>query len=63
MVVDNNPCLQGKPLENYGMEIHAPVYLKEYQPEVILIASEKYAEEIRREIKQMGLECEIITSV
>lgn len=62
VVVDNNPCLQGKSLENYGVKIHAPVYLKEYQPEVILIASEKYAEEIRREMKQMGLECEIITS-
>lgn len=62
VVVDHNPCLQGTLMGNYRISIHAPVFLKQYQPDLVLIASEKYAGEIQKEIAQMGLVCEIICS-
>lgn len=62
VVVDSNPCVQGTRLEEYHLWIQAPSCLKAYRPDVVLIASEKYADEIRREIVQMGLDSEIISS-
>ena len=54
-VVDVNPHRQGMFMPGTGQEIVAPASLKEIQPDVVIVMNRVYEEEIRKDLKGMGL--------
>ena len=59
-VVDINPHRQGYYMSGTGQKIIGPEFLKEYQPDTIIIMNAIYEEEISRDLNRMGLSPEII---
>jgi SAM-dependent methyltransferase len=59
-VIDINPHKWGKFIPGTGHEVVAPDFLKDYQPENIIIMNPMYAEEVRSIIKSMDIKAEII---
>ncbi len=59
-VVDINPHRQGYYMSGTGQKIVGPGFLKEYQPDTIIIMNAIYKEEISRDLNNMGLSPEII---
>jgi hypothetical protein len=59
--VDINPIKTGTFMAGTGQEIVAPTFLKEYQPDVVIIMNPIYLEEITRDLHTMGLTPEIHT--
>ncbi|CUS02037.2 C-methyltransferase [Candidatus Promineifilum breve] len=59
--VDINPIKTGTFMAGTGQEIVAPAFLKEYQPDVVIIMNPVYREEISRDLQAMGLAPEIRT--
>lgn len=59
-VVDINPRKQGKYVAGTGQQIVAPEFLREYQPDVVLIMNSIYRDEIRQMTQQLGLEVELV---
>ena len=57
--VDINPIKTGSFLAGMGQEIVAPAFLKEYQPDVVIIMNPVYRGEITADLTAMGLAPEI----
>jgi SAM-dependent methyltransferase len=60
-VVDINPHRQGTYMAGTGQEIVGPEFLKEYQPDVVIIMNAVYQNEIEQDLKRMGSAPEILT--
>jgi SAM-dependent methyltransferase len=61
-VVDINPRRQGAYLGGTGQKIVAPEYLKEYQPDTIIVTHSTYVMEITNQVREMGLSAEILAA-
>jgi len=59
-VVDINPHKHGKFSAGTGHEIVPPSFLKTYQPDLVVVMNPAYCDEIRSDLKQMGVEAELI---
>lgn len=59
-IVDLNPRKQGKYVAGSGQQIVAPEFLKEYQPELVIIMNPIYELEIRQLTRDLGLNSEFI---
>lgn len=59
--VDINPIKTGTFMAGTGQEIVAPLFLKTYRPDVVIIMNPIYREEISRDLAAMGLSPEIRT--
>ena len=60
-VVDINPYRQGNYMAATGQLIVAPDFLKEYQPDAVIIMNAIYKDEISQDLQKMGLTPEILT--
>ena len=61
-VVDINPYRQGKYLAGSGKKIVAPAFLREYQPDKVIVMNAIYCEEIRADLDRMGLSPELVAT-
>jgi len=59
-IVDINPKRQGMYLPHTGHRVWAPESLQEFRPEVIIISNGRFAPEIRRHARALGLACRFI---
>lgn len=59
-VVDINPRKQGMYVAGTGQEIVPPVFLSEYQPDILIVMNPVYEREIRRIASRLGLEAELV---
>ncbi|MEM9946351.1 MAG: class I SAM-dependent methyltransferase [Cyanobacteria bacterium P01_D01_bin.36] len=59
-VVDINPHRHGKFIPGVGKEIMSPQFLKEYQPDLVIVMNEIYCDEIGAMLKDMGVETELM---
>ena len=59
-VVDINPHMQGNFIPGIGKKYVGPDFLREYRPEVVIIMNSVYTEEIRKMLREMGLDPELI---
>lgn len=59
-VVDINPFRHGYYMPTTGQRIVAPAFLKEYQPDVVIIMNAVYRHEITRDLDRMSLRPEIL---
>jgi SAM-dependent methyltransferase len=61
--VDINPRKQGKYVAGTGQKIVSPDFLREYQPDVIIIMNPIYKKEILRFMKRLGLSAHSVHSL
>jgi SAM-dependent methyltransferase len=59
-IVDINPYRHGKFIPGAGKIIKSPEFLKEYQPDTVIIMNPVYVKEITNDLNSMGLNPEII---
>ena len=59
-VIDVNPGKQGTFLTGGGQAIMSPEFLKEYQPNSVIIMNPVYFKEISENIQALGVKCEIL---
>ncbi len=59
-VVDINPHRHGKFIPGVGKEIMSPEFLKEYQPDLVIVMNEIYCDEIGAMLQDMGVETELM---
>lgn len=59
-VVDINPNRHGKFIPGVGKEIMSPEFLKEYQPDTVIVMNAIYCDEIGKMLKDMGVQTEIV---
>ncbi len=59
-VVDINPNRHGKFIPGVGKEIMSPEFLKEYQPDKVIVMNEIYCDEIGKMLQDMGVSTELI---
>ena len=59
-VVDINPHRHGKFIPGVGKQIMSPAFLKEYQPDLVIVMNEIYCDEIGAMLKDMGVAPEIV---
>ncbi len=59
-VVDINPHMQGNYIPGIGKQYVGPDFLKEYNPDVVIIMNAVYTEEIRKMLLERGLSPELI---
>lgn len=59
-IVDINPRKQGMFQAGTGQQVVPPAALADYRPDTVVIMNQIYTEEIRAELKTMGLEPEIV---
>lgn len=59
-VVDINPHKHGKYIAGTGQKIVPPEFLKEYNPDIIIIMNQIYKDEIRQTIHDMGITAELV---
>jgi hypothetical protein len=59
-VVDINPRKQGKYVPGTGQQIVAPEFLREYRPEVLILANTVYKSEIQKTVKALGINPEFM---
>ena len=59
-IVDLNPRKQGMYLPGSGQKIVSPEFLKDYQPDVVIVMNPIYEDEIRNSIASLGVSAEII---
>jgi SAM-dependent methyltransferase len=60
-VVDINPYRNGTYMAGTGQKIVSPCFLREYRPDVVIAMNPVYREEILWDLRQMGLNPELIT--
>jgi ABC-type enterochelin transport system substrate-binding protein len=58
-VVDINPRKQGMYVSGTGQEIVSPEFLKDYDPDLVLIMNPIYNEEIRGVMRLLDISCHI----
>ena len=61
-IVDINPRKLGKYVVGTGQEIVSPQFLRDYQPDVVILMNPLYQDEIARTLKDMGVTAEIIVA-
>ncbi len=59
-VVDINPYRHGKFIPGVGKEIMSPEFLKEYQPDQIIVMNPIYCDEIQTMLDEMGVKAELL---
>lgn len=59
-VVDINPNRQNNYLPGTGQKIVSPEFLLSYKPDVILVTHSTYVKEITNQVREMGLQSEIL---
>jgi SAM-dependent methyltransferase len=59
-VVDINPFKHGKFLAGTGQQIVSPIFLKEYQPDVVIVMNPIYCDEIQAQLSGMQVNAELI---
>ncbi|GAB4230523.1 MAG: class I SAM-dependent methyltransferase [Stanieria sp.] len=59
-VVDINPHRHGKFIPGVGKEIMSPEFLKEYQPDTVIVMNAIYCDEIGQMLQKMGVNPEIV---
>jgi len=59
-VVDINPHRHGKFIPGVGKEIMPPAYLKECQPDQIIVMNPIYSNEIQQMLDEMGVSAELV---
>ena len=59
-VVDINPHRHGKFIPGVGKQIMSPEFLKDYQPDVIIVMNEIYCDEIQAMLDEMGVKTELV---
>ena len=59
-VVDINPNRHGKFIPGVGKEIMSPEFLKEYQPDKVIIMNAIYCDEIGKMLEDMGVSTELM---
>lgn len=59
-VVDINPYRKGYFMSGTGHQIVGPEFLKDYQPDVVIVMNGIYCDEIGKDLAQMGLTPEIV---
>ncbi|MDJ0901385.1 MAG: class I SAM-dependent methyltransferase [Xenococcus sp. MO_188.B8] len=59
-VVDINPNRHGKFIPGVGKKIMSPEFLKEYQPDKVIVMNEIYCDEIGKMLEDMGVSTELI---
>ena len=59
-IVDLNPRKQGMYVAGAGQKIVAPDFLRDYQPELIIIMNPVYEQEIQQMVADMGLNAEFM---
>jgi len=59
--VDINPNKHGTFIAGTGQKVISPEFLRDYQPEVVIILNPIYKPEIDEKLKHMGLNAELIT--
>lgn len=60
-VVDINPHRQGKYLAGSGKKIVPPEFLRDHQPDTVIVMNAIYCKEIRADLDRMGLSPEMVT--
>lgn len=59
-VVDLNPRKHGKYVAGSGQQIVAPAFLRDYQPDVVIVMNPLYMNEIQQMTHDLGLRTEVI---
>lgn len=59
-VVDINPHRHGKFIPGVGKQIMSPEFLKEYQPDTVIVMNEIYMDEIGAMLNDMGIKPEMV---
>lgn len=59
--IDVNPYKHGTFMPGTGQQIVAPEFLKEYQPDTIIIMNPIYKDEIRETLNTLGVRSELVT--
>src|SRR5262249_30992485 len=59
-VIDINPTRQGHYLPGTGQRVMPPMFMVEYQPDVVVVTNPTFEQEIRDQIIGMGLACELV---
>ncbi|BAU66606.1 C-methyltransferase [Stanieria sp. NIES-3757] len=59
-VVDINPHRHGKFIPGVGKEIMSPEFLKDYQPDTVIVMNAIYCDEIGQMLQKMGVNPEIV---
>ncbi|MEB3280486.1 MAG: class I SAM-dependent methyltransferase [Lyngbya sp.] len=59
-VVDINPHRHGKFIPGVGKQIMSPEFLKEYQPDKVIVMNAIYCDEIQQMLENMGVTTEVI---
>ena len=60
-VVDINPYRQGHYMSGTGRQIVGPDFLRDYRPDVVIIMNPVYCREIGNQLRQLGLNPELMT--
>jgi hypothetical protein len=60
-IVDINPYRQGKFIPAVGKEIVSPKFIKEYNPDLVIVMNSIYLNEIRKMINDMDLNPEVVS--
>ena len=58
--VDINPLKTGTFMAGTGQEIVAPEFLREYQPDVVIVMNPVYCDEIQKDLDRLGVQAELI---
>jgi hypothetical protein len=58
--VDINPLKHGTFLAGTGQKVVAPGFLREYQPDTVIVMNPIYCDEIQRDLDRMGLSAELV---
>ena len=59
-IVDINPYKQGKYIAGTGQQIVPPEFLRDYQPDVVIVMNPIYKKEIQQTIEELGLATEFM---
>lgn len=59
-VIDINPHKQGLHIPGTGQKIVAPLFLKEFQPQIVILMNPIYRGEIETQLAEMGVAAELI---
>jgi C-methyltransferase C-terminal domain len=59
-VVDINPYKQKKYVVGTGQQIIAPEFLREYQPDTVVVLNPIYLDEIRHDLQRIGVPAKLV---
>lgn len=61
-IVDINPNKHGKYVAGTGQEIVSPEFVREYQPEFVIVMNPMYLDEIRKDLEMKGVQAEVVSA-